>query len=93
MGLGVPEGMLGPTCPLLPRQVSLCGSGVPHDRPLERHSLWGSASTTPGSARIFYLMASPGVLYFVFMLFCFVYFIPGRMKLHEGQVAIPRGIN
>ena len=41
---GVPEGMLGPTCPLMPRQSCsrvcvVCGSGVPHCQ-LQDHLLW-----------------------------------------------------
>ena len=39
----VPGGMLGLTCPLISRQVSLCGSRVPHDRPFKGPWLWGFA--------------------------------------------------
>ena len=58
----MPEGMLGPTR-LIPRQVRLCGSGVPHDSPLEGHSLWDFALTTPGPARssLFFFL-----FYFIF---------------------------
>ena len=40
-GLGVPEDRLGPT--LLPREVRLCGSGIPYDDHSEGHLLWDSA--------------------------------------------------
>ena len=43
----MPEGMLGPSQPLVPRHACLWG----HDTPLEGHLLWNLALTTPGSAR------------------------------------------
>ena len=40
----------------------MCGSGVPQDSPLEGHSLWDFALTTPGPARssLYYF-----ILYFI----------------------------
>ena len=37
--------------PLVPMQASLFGSSAPLKGPLEGHSLWDLASTTPGLAR------------------------------------------
>ena len=54
--------------PLIPIQVRLCGSGVPHDSPLEDHSLWDFALTTPGSAR-------SSLFYFILFYFILFYFI------------------
>ena len=40
------EACWAPPATLIPRQVRLRGSGVPHDSPLEGHSLWDFALTT-----------------------------------------------
>ena len=51
VGLDVLNNMLAPPFPLLIKQASLSGSGVPFDGPLEGCSLWDSASTMSGTAR------------------------------------------
>ena len=40
-----------PPSPLMPNQASLFGPGVPLGSPLESHSLWHFASTTPPTVR------------------------------------------
>ena len=40
-----------PPFPLIPKQASLLGSGIPLNTSLEGHSLWDLASITPGLAR------------------------------------------
>ena len=62
----MPGGMLGPACLIMPGQAHLCGSGVPHDAPLEGNSLWNFASTTPGPARSSLFSLFKALLYFVF---------------------------
>lgn len=56
VGLGVFEGMLGPTFLLMPGQACLPRSGVPHDSPFVGHLLWYFASTAlgPANSSVFY---------------------------------------
>ena len=59
VGLGVPEGMLGPPFPSCPNRLCLYGSGVPRDSPLEGHSShspWDFALVTPGKSQEFCIL-------------------------------------
>ena len=54
MGHSVLHGMLGPICPLMPKQASLFDSGLPLDGPFEGFVLRdcdSAYSTLPGTAR------------------------------------------
>ena len=79
---GVPEGMLGPIHPLMPRQVRLCGSGVPHYSSLKGHLLWAFAATTPGSAR--------NSLFYFTVFVCANLELDGAKRSHDVGAGIKR---